>query len=436
MKTRPLFLLAVLLFPLGSPLSAAVVQISGGGTALDGPWAAATPGTIFEITDSLTYSPAVKLIAEAATHNNVTLRAAPGQSPTLNFTVGAFDPFLVRAEVAGLQIGSNSGGRIRMECGGGLLGIIQLNDARQVTLENLELVGVSGSSDCAVRIDAATPADSSPRVFVINNCIFRNWNKLDDGVLYLREVPGSASVNDSYPASLDITITDCLFDNVIRAWLVRQAGDHGAVTDRSKLHIENCRVINPTASGSLCIMFGDFIDVTIHNLLATRGSAGYSFTAGDLFYGTGRGLNLTITRSAFNRGRWQVGQGATVVIDHCDMISETGGIYIDPSATGSVSATNSNFISTAGSSLFSQAAGSPTLISDYNNCPQGYSGWTAGPHDVSISDPGYADVPNDWRVSASALVGDASDGGDIGSAIFLDPFDNAVPVELSEFVVN
>ncbi|HOE96034.1 MAG TPA: hypothetical protein PK847_05555 [Candidatus Sumerlaeota bacterium] len=419
------FCIALLLAVAISSAAAQTVTVSGGGTAFQTVWNNATPGITIEITDSLTYlTDAVLVPATPATHNNVTVRAAAGQTPTIRILHdGALIGLRIHSGVENLKIGSNDGGRITFRFEELVYFGIKLVDVRSVTLENLDLIGTTATADTAVYITQSLPAQTQVvNTIVVDNCLFRAW-VLSDGAVTVHETP----LGGLYNAANDITFRNCVWEENVLDLRLRAGNDHGSFATRSTWTLENCRILNTDDTpGSWGGFHGEWWDVILdRTYIQYAASSGGG--VGDLNYNTHLGVGFQARDSVFINAGLSLALSSQVSIDHCDFIMQSTPItlaeYVDSeenirSFEGVANIMNTNFIN-QGSVGFSMGdtttEGNPTLLNDYNNCPQGYQGkWVAGPHDQAVN-PNYVAFPDNLKVQAPELIKAGSDGRDIGS---------------------
>jgi hypothetical protein len=410
---RHALILTLLLLASGA-VDAATVNVFGGNLALESAWDHCVPGTTIVITDSLTYNQSHGWNAFDTSHTALVLMASPGQTPTILLNVGAASVGIALNSDVSLQIGSNAGGRITIDCGDPVLIPLYSNgDPKALTVENVRFLSTGANVDSHI-VFYGTSAGT--HTLTVDNCRLEGA-KLGDGSFQVWE-------GASNPAVHEVHVTSCTWDGCKRAIHLRGGDDHAGDSTRSIFTIDDCRILNTQANNVWMTFYGNMFDVTINHLFV-NGDNSSTGVLGDLGYGTGRGVTFTLTNSALINAGLGLANNSSVTVNHCDLVSNGNPISLVQFYEGTAHITNSNFLnnSTAdphysmadSTNADPVAGGSPTLVNDYNNCPQGYQGkWVAGAHDMAV-DPLYVSFPDDLTVQALELIGTANDFKNIGS---------------------
>jgi len=427
MRLRLFFCL--LLFSIAS-VQAATVNVSGGGSALWDAFAAASPGDVLNIQDSLTYSTS-GAVGSGANQSGVVIQAESGQTPNIDLghTVTVNTNF---------QIGTAAGGRITITLNTFFAFAVNGTGSGSFDLVNLDVVGGT-NADCLIN---NAPSAASVATVNITDVDITNFN-VGDGVIRINH----AGAAEGTAITSVVNLNSVLIENCNKPFHFNVLNDNGGA-DPSELNFVTSQIIN--ASTAMPI-YGESGTVTLDRtwVYDPDGTPYYFFLVGDNnITGPPKGSgNLTMTRSALIGSNgptiFAVGANTQINVDHCDIygkaemaiqLSPYGGP--PPTFDGDISVTNSNILSDAAQGLGGPADVNATVISDYNNVPQGYSGaWTAGANDLDPGvEPNYMSEFDDLRPMAPSVLTGSSTGGPIGAYIWITPGDpGEVPAELALF---
>ncbi|HOE95206.1 MAG TPA: hypothetical protein PK847_01345 [Candidatus Sumerlaeota bacterium] len=417
---------------------AATINVSGGATALEDAINAASPGDTLEIADSLTYTQTARWDINK---EGLKIVAASGQTPTIDLNGPATRAVTLDA---GVQIGSNDGGRIKI-IGRHFIPVIARSSGPGETLwENLEFKAEGDSCSVFVQVSIG-PSDNPNFKFQIQrfrNCLFRDAIKgLDPGAgaIYVFDEAFQSSPVDQGGL---VYVENCQFQNTMCAVRVRATADHDSTP--TQVFMSDC---------TMNLLIPPEVTATSRGGLRVSGSSGHLTVTNCTFISEGASEeerparfvmagntdfypqpwaddfgSLTMERctilGAHICGIRIMGSG-DVNLDHIDVhaygnYTEGAGILLAEDGdffgyNGSLNLTNSNILCDNTFSLKGLAENTAVINATYNNVPNGIDGsWPTSSTNFSV-DPQWANYPTDLTVGNPVLFSAGNDGFDIGS---------------------
>ena len=380
--------------PFTVPIGGAPTPVSGGGNALAFAVTLAGPGAFLQIMDSLNYN-AISI----ANKFNLTIEAAPGQTPSITATPGnnnhcvTFGNNNDGVAMRGLTFIGTGNAQAPPAAGQAPQGLVNYNNSvgglRRLIIE-----------DCTFMESAGTLVTGAPAIWI-------------------RGTTGGVSQQD-------ISIHRCRFIDDGNSAAVPPA-DFAAVIigGFSNVYIQNCEIARsalPRASSTMNGLYlrvnqGIVEDVFVNDIGAAAASRAFFVPIGPSF-GSTNGLISFRNCVAYNT---KVGYGIEVI---GSSMAVQDSVYYADIAVASVAVSYSNgaltfrdsvsFGSGGGFAFTADPTGAP-IVEDHNDIFNFASnGRTLSPTDISI-DPLFGDVPNGSFVATAQPCQTAgSDGGAVG----------------------
>lgn len=409
-------------------LPAATISISGGGTnVLRDAISLAAGGDVIEIADSAVYVEDYDSFHIGVW--NLTIAAASGQTPSINFTSTTDHATSWIPNVGGLQVGDNDGGRITIRKRHGVagpgyaVGGTWLPNNETITIENVLFTstGANGPWDGTPVFAAIGTAGVGN--FVIDNCLFSNMRDTGEAVIF----------GPPWVPTVNLTVSRCIFEQSTPSTaLVGILGSSGANT--AQVTVEDSWFRN----------YFRAVEVNAGSLDLVRTTIISPQSFGIYENATGNAKTINVDRSTFYDAPEGVhyigvyGTGTTnVTVDHSDFLTanpNAPAITLFPSTTADVVVKNSNFGNSPQLWAFGPLGAGASATYNYNNLYGGGSveaAWTDGGNNFPTPHaPDYANPPHSWAYTDTDLAVGDEFGGAIGSQ------GDFVPVELSAISVD
>jgi hypothetical protein len=419
---------------------AATIHVPGISPTVQGAVNIAVAGDVVQIDDSATY------IESVAITKAITLRAAPGQTPTLRYDAANPNPasYMIYCSVAGARCGSNEGGQITLDgtCNSNISVFLGSNvNSGEVIFENLKCIN-GQPPDQFIYPDPDPPGagGGGNSTFTFINIIGEAagcdaGTRFDD-----MDFP----IRPDFLEGSTLNLINCKVTNADRMCILHGGSDipqsfgtvniHGCILTGRELAITNEPPSRPIT--------WTITDTVLESTINQAESA--IFGTFSPWWVRSSGQVIHATRTVFlesGLGRafypWFPGDDSTMTFDHCDFVSRNGNpiqlgpptlpgerhLSIKNSILQSYNPTESGF---SGDGAITDT---DSFDNDYNNVNTGYGGLEEviptimGAHD--IIPPATADyvlpfAPNyNFKYTIPVLLTGDDSGGHLGS--FLKP---------------